>query len=82
MEYRADRPALLVLLGALMTEAGDQLDQLNGHARPIDLHDRFLAWARPRVPGDERGGAGNVAPARRGPGTVDGGERQNVPRES
>ncbi|MFF5173085.1 flavin reductase [Micromonospora sp. NPDC000089] len=48
VEYRDDRTALLVYLGTLMQEAGDQLAQLNGHARPADLVDRFLAWARAR----------------------------------
>ncbi|SCL24306.1 hypothetical protein GA0070624_2896 [Micromonospora rhizosphaerae] len=48
VEYRDDRPALLVYLGTLMHEAGEQLAQLNGHARPADLPDRFLSWALPR----------------------------------
>ncbi|WP_433394464.1 flavin reductase family protein [Micromonospora sp. KLBMP9576] len=33
-----------------MTEAAGQLAQLNGHATPTGLHDRFLGWARARVP--------------------------------
>ncbi|GAA2717772.1 hypothetical protein GCM10010429_41330 [Micromonospora olivasterospora] len=48
MEYRGQRTALLVYLAGLMAEAGDQLAQLGGHARPADLHDRFLGWARAR----------------------------------
>lgn len=31
-----------------MAEAGSQLAQLNGHARPENLTERFLAWARAR----------------------------------
>ncbi|WP_260428365.1 hypothetical protein [Micromonospora globispora] len=46
MEYRADRTALLVYLSTLMAEAGAQLSQLNGHALPENLTDRFLTWAR------------------------------------
>ncbi|MET8362465.1 flavin reductase family protein [Micromonospora sp. NPDC005252] len=45
-DYRHDRTALLVYLGTLMVEAGDQLARLNG--RPADLHERFLGWARGR----------------------------------
>ena len=48
VEYRADRTALLVYLSTLMTEAGAQLSQLNGHALPENLTERFLTWARPR----------------------------------
>jgi hypothetical protein len=48
VEYRHDRTALLVYLGTLMAEAADQLAQLNGHAPPENLGDRFLGWARPR----------------------------------
>ncbi|WP_406043452.1 hypothetical protein OG799_04750 [Micromonospora sp. NBC_00898] len=48
VEYRDDRTALLVYLGTVMHEAGEQLAQLNGHARPADLADRFLGWARAR----------------------------------
>ncbi|SCG37077.1 NADH-FMN oxidoreductase RutF, flavin reductase (DIM6/NTAB) family [Micromonospora siamensis] len=48
VEYRGDRTGLLIYLGALLAEAGDQLAQLNGHARPDGLHERFLGWARAR----------------------------------
>ncbi|MGN9775174.1 flavin reductase family protein [Micromonospora sp. H33] len=48
MEYRHDRPALLVYLGTLMAEAATQLAQLNGNGRPDGLHERFLGWARAR----------------------------------
>nr|WP_091265240.1 flavin reductase family protein [Micromonospora chaiyaphumensis] len=41
-EYRTDRTALLLYLGRLMAEAGEQLS--GGR----DLHDRFLGWARGR----------------------------------
>ena len=51
VEYRGERTGLLVYLGALMVEAGDQLGQLNGHSRPADLHERFLGWARARSAG-------------------------------
>ncbi|WP_091100817.1 flavin reductase family protein [Micromonospora citrea] len=54
--YRSDRPALMIYLGTLLTEAAGQLAQLNGHTPPADLHDRFLGWARARVPGDGRAG--------------------------
>ncbi|MEW2382535.1 flavin reductase family protein [Micromonospora sp. NPDC047707] len=47
-EYRHDRPALLIYLGTLMAEASAQLAQLNGHAPPTGLHERFLGWARAR----------------------------------
>ncbi|TDB78999.1 flavin reductase [Micromonospora sp. KC721] len=47
VEYRHDRTALLVYLAQQMTEARDQLAQLNpDHC--ADLTERFLAWARPR----------------------------------
>lgn len=42
VEYRQNRTALLVYLGALLAEAGDQLDH------PVGLHRRFLGWARER----------------------------------
>ncbi|RZU77142.1 hypothetical protein EV384_5857 [Micromonospora kangleipakensis] len=48
VEYRADRTALLVYLSTLMAEAGAQLSQLNGHAVPENLTERFLTWARAR----------------------------------
>ncbi|WP_230689153.1 flavin reductase family protein [Micromonospora sp. WMMD558] len=48
MEYRHDRPALLIYLGTLMAEASAHLAQLNGHAPPTGLHERFLGWARAR----------------------------------
>ncbi|SCG48042.1 hypothetical protein GA0070613_1644 [Micromonospora inositola] len=48
VEYRDDRTALLVYLGTLMAEAGAQLPQLNGHAAPENLTERFLSWARAR----------------------------------
>ena len=48
VEYRHDRPGLLVYLATLMVEAGAQLAQLNGHRPPADLHRRFLGWARSR----------------------------------
>ncbi|NJP30474.1 flavin reductase [Micromonospora sp. HSS6-12] len=48
VEYRHDRPALLIYLGTLMAEASAQLAQLNGNAPPAGLHERFLAWARVR----------------------------------
>ncbi|MFG1953763.1 flavin reductase [Micromonospora sp. NPDC048830] len=47
-EYRNDRTALLVYLSTLMAEAAEHLAALNGHARPANLHDRFLNWARAR----------------------------------
>ncbi|PZG01368.1 flavin reductase family protein [Micromonospora deserti] len=70
MEYRADRPSLLVYLGTLMAEAAAQLGQLNAHSPPADLHERFLSWARAQVPGERSGGTGDGAhheadPARR-----------------
>ncbi|WP_238162000.1 flavin reductase family protein [Micromonospora endolithica] len=46
MEYRHDRPALLIYLGTLMTEAATQLAQLNGNLPPAGLHWRFVGWAR------------------------------------
>jgi len=48
VEYRADRTALLIYLSTLMAEAGEQLSQLNGHAAPERLTERFLSWARAR----------------------------------
>jgi hypothetical protein len=48
VEYREDRTALLVYLSTLMAEAGAQLAQLNGHAMPDRLTERFLSWARAR----------------------------------
>ncbi|MET7969991.1 flavin reductase [Micromonospora sp. NPDC005305] len=48
VEYRNDRTALLIYLSTLMAEAGAQLSQLNGHARPENLTERFLTWARVR----------------------------------
>ena len=42
IEYRHDRTALLIYLGGLMVEAGEQL----GHA--TGRHERFLGWARVR----------------------------------
>lgn len=48
VEYREDRIALLVYLGTLMAEASAQLSQLNGHAAPENLAERFLSWARAR----------------------------------
>ena len=48
VEYREDRIALLVYLSTLMAEAGAQLSQLNGHAVPENLTERFLTWARAR----------------------------------
>ncbi|MEU3453672.1 flavin reductase [Micromonospora sp. NPDC006766] len=48
VEYRDERTALLVYLGTLMQEAGDQLAQIDGHVRPPGLTDRFLTWARAR----------------------------------
>ncbi|WP_431876741.1 flavin reductase [Micromonospora marina] len=47
VEYREDRTALLLHLGGLMAEAGEQLAQLNPDHAP-DLLRRFLAWARVR----------------------------------
>ncbi|SCG48114.1 hypothetical protein GA0070560_105213 [Micromonospora halophytica] len=47
VEYRGNRTALLLYLGALMAEARDQLAQLHPDRAP-DLHERFLAWARAR----------------------------------
>jgi hypothetical protein len=47
-EYRHDRAALLVHLATLMREAGAQLAQLGGHARPDGLTERFMSWARAR----------------------------------
>ena len=49
VEYRHDRTALLIYLGVLMAEAAEQLGQLNEHAVPDNLHERFLAWARVRT---------------------------------
>ena len=37
-----------------MAEAGAQLSQLNGHAVPEELTERFLGWARP-LTGSARG---------------------------
>jgi hypothetical protein len=48
VDYRGDRTALLVYLSTLMAEAGAQLSQLNGHAAPENLTERFLTWARAR----------------------------------
>ncbi|SCL15687.1 hypothetical protein GA0070624_0794 [Micromonospora rhizosphaerae] len=48
VDYRDDRAGLLVYLSTLMAEAGTQLSQLNGHALPENLTERFLAWARAR----------------------------------
>ncbi|MGC3860229.1 hypothetical protein ACPSM1_08585 [Micromonospora chersina] len=47
VEYRGDRTGLLLYLGGLMTEAGEQLARLNPDHVP-DLHHRFLGWARAR----------------------------------
>ncbi|WP_433386387.1 flavin reductase [Micromonospora sp. KLBMP9576] len=47
VEYRGDRTGLLLHLGGLMAEARAQLTQLNPE-RPLDLHERFLGWARAR----------------------------------
>ncbi|MFI2651874.1 flavin reductase [Micromonospora fulviviridis] len=47
VEYRGNRTGLLLYLGGLMTEAGEQLAQLNPDHVP-DLHHRFLGWARAR----------------------------------
>ncbi|TDC78254.1 flavin reductase [Micromonospora sp. KC606] len=47
VEYRNDRTALLVYLAQQMTEARDQLTQLNPDQH-TELTERFLAWARPR----------------------------------
>ncbi|MEU1752045.1 flavin reductase family protein [Micromonospora matsumotoense] len=65
VEYRGQRTALLVYLGALMVEAGDQLGQLTDHARPADLHERFLGWARARSAGrpDDRLRVSGTEPA-------------------
>ncbi|WP_228543622.1 hypothetical protein [Micromonospora sp. S-DT3-3-22] len=46
-EYRNDRTALLLFLGALMTEASGQLHQLHPDRR-LDLTERFMSWARAR----------------------------------
>ncbi len=46
-EYRHDRTALLLFLGALMTEASGQLHQLHPDRR-LDLTERFMSWARGR----------------------------------
>ncbi len=48
IEYREDRTALLVYLGTLMLEAGDQLAQLGGPRHRAELYQRFVGWARAR----------------------------------
>lgn len=42
-EYTNDRTALLMYLGAQMTEAEAQLNQIGA---PASLYDRFIRWAR------------------------------------
>ncbi len=42
-EYRNDRTALRVYLGALMSEAAEQLAQVQTHTAS-DLYRRFLLW--------------------------------------
>ncbi|WP_026321682.1 hypothetical protein [Salinispora fenicalii] len=42
-EYRNDRTALRIYLGALMAEAAEQLAQVQTHPT-ADLHRRFLLW--------------------------------------
>ncbi|WP_431886748.1 flavin reductase [Micromonospora wenchangensis] len=46
-EYRNDRTALLIFLGALMAEASGQLHQLHQDRR-LDLTERFMSWASAR----------------------------------
>ncbi|WP_433536126.1 flavin reductase [Micromonospora sp. CA-249363] len=43
-EYRGDRVALTVYLATLLTEASEQLRDVD----PARLTDRFLSWARAR----------------------------------
>ncbi|WP_435205481.1 flavin reductase [Micromonospora sp. bgisy143] len=43
-EYRGDRVALTVYLATLMTEASEQLRDVD----PARLTDRFLSWTRAR----------------------------------
>ncbi|MFG3557461.1 flavin reductase [Micromonospora sp. NPDC047557] len=43
-EYRNDRVALTVYLATLLTEASEQLTEVD----PARLTDRFLSWARAR----------------------------------
>ncbi|MBQ0893442.1 flavin reductase [Micromonospora sp. U56] len=47
-EYQGNRAALGVYLASLMTEAADQLAELDSGTPPADLTDRFLGWVRPR----------------------------------
>ncbi|MCX4471241.1 flavin reductase [Micromonospora sp. NBC_01655] len=47
VEYRGDRTGLLIYLSGLMAEARAQLVQLNPE-RVVNLHERFLNWARAR----------------------------------
>ncbi|PWR07376.1 flavin reductase [Micromonospora acroterricola] len=47
-EYRLDRPALLIHLARLQTEAADNLAALNPNAPPVDLTERFTGWASAR----------------------------------
>jgi hypothetical protein len=46
-EYQGDRISLLMYLSSLMDEAQGQLAQLNSSQR-VDLHERFITWARAR----------------------------------
>lgn len=47
-EYRADRTALLIYLGALMCEAVADLTARHGGVAPHGLAERFVTWARAR----------------------------------
>ncbi|WBB65958.1 flavin reductase [Micromonospora sp. WMMD812] len=47
-EYRHDRAALTVYLATLQAEAAEQLAGLDEGPLPVDLTDRFVAWARAR----------------------------------
>ncbi|QGN47369.1 flavin reductase [Micromonospora sp. WMMC415] len=50
-EYRENRTGLLIYLGTLLAEAMTDLADLSGTAAPVNLHDRFLTWARARSDG-------------------------------
>lgn len=48
VEYRDNRPGLLIYLATLREEATAQLAQLTPAEPPGDLTDRFITWARAR----------------------------------
>ncbi|WP_205801895.1 flavin reductase [Micromonospora thermarum] len=55
VEYRGNRPGLMVYLSQQMAEARDQLSQLNP-SNPVDLTDRFLKFT------ERSGSAGESRP--------------------